>query len=702
MDASSKSKVFLKSPSNWDSWILVTRTIARGGDVDLWPYINPGLDSLQIAPYPVAPELPTIRSVKADATRIADLDAAERDILKLELAYYKEANSEVQGLFRLAKQVSDWLVESVDVEYHNLFKNASTPYEALVALKKRLAPSDRARKEELSRRYNSLKHYTKTEKIENWLQRWERTYIPCKELDLPETFDQRPQFDFLMALKPIDAAYSAGYELRLNSKITKHSLSAPEKIPSLFDIVEDFRNHWRLMEVSRSGNAAGVQAGAFGGTFGGQTQQQNPSSGSSRSSTSPPFCKIDGINHYYRDCPYVSEQARPNGWKPRQEILDKFDKLLATDNYFRGKIENVRARAGKAKSSTQPTSQISSDSTQNQNRGSFATISIKNTDSDDYPLRQCTILDSGTDIHVCNDQSSFQFQRRAGPDDVLHAGMDSYKIQAFGTVDVPIQTPDGQMSITLLDVAFVPGYLASLVAASKLSAKGVHIDSENRRLQRKGDTFCYYFEIGGHWVLDGPQVRKFTPAPPEPTITPPPSPPATQHTAKERHLTSGHPITTEYQELVQLLDLPDLDATASPTHSEIDLLLVSSVDNLLEETVVVGNQNNQQQNLNFQANTQFLTPSQTDSTDLILNSDSDSTVQVKQDPVQRCQELSSDISDSNILPSRTRTRRKAHDFPVQNDHLLPGSHMDSSTLTLQELEQIHRENLPPERPDKRA
>jgi hypothetical protein len=40
----------------------------------------------------------------------------------------------------------------------------------LVALKKRLAPKDYARKIELARKYNKLKTYSKREDIEKWLK----------------------------------------------------------------------------------------------------------------------------------------------------------------------------------------------------------------------------------------------------------------------------------------------------------------------------------------------------------------------------------------------------------------------------------------------------------------------------------------------------------------------------------------------------
>jgi hypothetical protein len=47
----------------------------------------------------------------------------------------------------------------------------STVYQMLVALKKRLAPTDYARKLEISQKYLTIKAFSKTEEVETWLKR---------------------------------------------------------------------------------------------------------------------------------------------------------------------------------------------------------------------------------------------------------------------------------------------------------------------------------------------------------------------------------------------------------------------------------------------------------------------------------------------------------------------------------------------------
>jgi len=79
----------------------------------------------------------------------------------------------------------------------------------LIALKKRLAPTDYARKLEVVRKYNKLKTYSKREPIEKWLRKWETTYADGKELQIPEVANERLLIDFTNAILAIDLGYAS-------------------------------------------------------------------------------------------------------------------------------------------------------------------------------------------------------------------------------------------------------------------------------------------------------------------------------------------------------------------------------------------------------------------------------------------------------------------------------------------------------------
>ena len=60
--------------------------------------------------------------------------------------------------------------------------DCNAPYDMLVALKNRFAPTDEIRECELVQRYRKLLKAPHGQNLDNWLQQWERTYTECKKL----------------------------------------------------------------------------------------------------------------------------------------------------------------------------------------------------------------------------------------------------------------------------------------------------------------------------------------------------------------------------------------------------------------------------------------------------------------------------------------------------------------------------------------
>src|SRR5277367_4574206 len=132
----------------------------------------------------------------------------------------------------------------------------------LIALKKRLAPTDYARKLELARKYNKLKTYSKRER---WLKDKEVTYTDGRKLKIPEVADDRSLFDFTHAISSIDSRYASTQEYFINQKV-KNS----EKLPELYELVEDFRNHYRRIEALKPSSSHSGFATLHGETQGGE------------------------------------------------------------------------------------------------------------------------------------------------------------------------------------------------------------------------------------------------------------------------------------------------------------------------------------------------------------------------------------------------------------------------------------------------
>ena len=131
----------------------------------------------------------------------------------------------------------------------------------LVALKKRLAPTDYARKLEVVRKYNKLKTYSKREPVEKWLRNWETTYADGKELQIPEVANERSLIDFTTAISAIDSGYASSQDYFLTQKIKKN-----EDLPEFYELVEDFRNHQRKVNASKSSSSHSAFASLRGET----------------------------------------------------------------------------------------------------------------------------------------------------------------------------------------------------------------------------------------------------------------------------------------------------------------------------------------------------------------------------------------------------------------------------------------------------
>jgi hypothetical protein len=91
-----------------------------------------------------------------------------------------------------------------------------------------------------------------------------------------------------------------------------------------------------------------------------------------------------------------------------------------------------------------------------------------------YKLKNCWTLDSGTNVHVYNNRTRFQLQRMATEEDVLIAGKTMYAIEAFGSMKITANAPNGPVTIKLLNIALAPRFLTSLVCLRRFTDKGVH------------------------------------------------------------------------------------------------------------------------------------------------------------------------------------------------------------------------------------
>jgi hypothetical protein len=129
-------------------------------------------------------------------------------------------------------------------------------------------------------------------------------------------------------------------------------------------------------------------------------------------------------------------------------------------------------------------------------------LSAFTVDRDSYELKDSWILDSGANSHVCNNSTRFNFDRKASKSDRLISGKTEYQIEAFGSVEITIQSLKGPKSIILANVALVPGFFTSIASLNRFTSKGVHFDTQRSHLHENSTTFCTVEHVGDHWALE--------------------------------------------------------------------------------------------------------------------------------------------------------------------------------------------------------
>lgn len=98
---------------------------------------------------------------------------------------------------------------------------------------------------------------------------------------------------------------------------------------------------------------------------------------------------------------------------------------------------------------------------------------------DQYPLKNSSILDSGTTIHIFNEISRFIDFRASPPGDYIWAGDNKVRILGYGKVQVRISNKaDGKTFILCLrDVAYCPDFACNLVSLFRLHEQGFWWDN---------------------------------------------------------------------------------------------------------------------------------------------------------------------------------------------------------------------------------
>jgi hypothetical protein len=357
----------------------------------------------------------------------------------------------------------------------------------LTALKKRLAPTDRARKLELARAYEKLKRYNKDQPYDQWLKDWETTYTQADKLKVPAIVDA--VYHFVAAVSEFDPAWSASQKVYIK---VHEKLNEPY---SIYDVIEEFRNHQRENQASAFYTS---HSGAFV-TFKGRDQDGKKQQ--------PRNCVCGSDKHSrWEKCWYINAEVRPKVWKPDEAIFKKINDWLNRPD--KKGLKAMFLNKWKYDANLNPSQHMESTKQTTKDYGSLATALSTSTSTigSTYKLYNCWTVDGGADVHICNDASKHDFTKTRDPTEpeVIYAGKAAYPVEAYGNVKLYFDTPEGRGLVTLTNVALTPGYVTNIIATDIIAEKGVYWSTEHpEKLTRKGgSTFCYLYRRGRHFTLE--------------------------------------------------------------------------------------------------------------------------------------------------------------------------------------------------------
>ena len=375
-----QKRIMLTKSADWGAWLRYVEKKATYADI--WDLVNPKLDT-----EPQALIKPTEHerfdlNAEFDEKKYAKYKA-QKDLFKSDNAEYKEQRKNFADLV-------DYIYSSISAENASYIeKSGTSAWQILRALKRRLAPSDDARRLAIEREYHQICKGPKNKDIHKWIDDWVRIYQKAKDYNVAEVSGNRPARDFLLSL---DSTYHTYSETSLVQE--KHVEWTVDRI------IEHFRKHIQLREPKNITHSfpTGDQSGKDG---------QNPSL---RGKKMAPKCPC-GKQEWWSECGYFNPDKRSSNWKPNPEIQKKIDELME-DNTYKQRVETSIEKykdiqKNKEKQHQDKFNAKIDDNSINitdANDGCFPTHSTYSTYSvsSPYYLQTSWILDHGSSIHVCN------------------------------------------------------------------------------------------------------------------------------------------------------------------------------------------------------------------------------------------------------------------------------------------------------------
>jgi hypothetical protein len=109
--------------------------------------------------------------------------------------------------------------------------------------------------------------------------------------------------------------------------------------------------------------------------------------------------------------------------------------------------------------------------------GTLTTMAVD--DATQTNLLDIWIVNPGSNTHVVNSEAWKGWKRTSNNPEChsINAGNSCILITAWGTIDLVARTPHGQLTLELTHVAYVEGFLTSVLGLARCQTESIHFDS---------------------------------------------------------------------------------------------------------------------------------------------------------------------------------------------------------------------------------
>ena len=451
----------LAKPGDWWFWIKQVEDIATARG--LWIYVDPDGD----IPEPNPPTPLTYSKVGVDSLE----EVISRGKLELWREYQREYDFDLR---RHDKSRKDFLalrtaiLESIPSNHRLGLASNLSIHKIIRTLRSSFQQSVQSQFLELNQKYELLKAPNKNKSIEKWFQEWRDFLTDAKNCPYYTVNKMQALIHFHSAIQPIMPMFAT-----IRSAAT---INCSEDQIDLPNEIHQFEQQYAVSKAQspKQNNAFGIfQDCPEGNGSSNSNNRQTPKRTDKRNDC------LCGANHRFMGCPYVNPTVRPAGWSPDSATQARFNQpmhpaLQTALDRAQQEVANRTGNSNQPKPAPAPQGGVHM-------LALHTSLTIPSTS--DYELQDSWIADTGSDAHVCNNLSRFQHLEEAMDGSVLCFGDRTTPILGYGTVMVYGTLPQGQVTLRLQNVAYVPGLHTNIVSMFKVKQAGIYISGRFNYLE---------------------------------------------------------------------------------------------------------------------------------------------------------------------------------------------------------------------------